>query len=398
VGVETDATDVVAIDTSSSPAYEVKLDGPAYYILSSLSVSMLQAMSAELDTLELGPSSTTTLTVNQPDPGVIAVNITGTGDTSAILVDGGGHYAVNATSSGNTRPTISGVNSGTTPAVYGQNTNVGAGGDGVYGQASTVAGAGVHGVSGNITDPGVLGESAALASAVAVEGRAQHVDAFGVVGRTEAAATTSATAVLGLAFGDAPAVRGLAIDGYGVVAQSDTTSPARAALRMVPQNADPSTADAGATFFHSTRNRVRFYDGMSWRSVHASPNGWVFGYNFVADGSSVTTTGNVCSVTIDAEVVGAVQLTAVGLWAASADTTTMTVVFRDNTLGADVVTSPTFAAIDSDGGALTTRRMPVNFTEFYTLPASGSRTFQLRLDFSALVNWYNLKLIVRGVY
>jgi hypothetical protein len=55
--------------------------------------------------------------------------------------------------------------------------------------------------------------------------------------------------------------------GYGVVAQADTTSPVRAALRIVPQNAAATTALAGDVYFDSVLVKLRVYSGTAWETV-----------------------------------------------------------------------------------------------------------------------------------
>lgn len=398
VGVDTNATDITAIVTISSPLYELHYSGPIFQFDSLLRAVEVNTQRLEADEAELGPASGTdpTLTVNAAAAGVTTADIIGNGTAAALRVAGGTHFGIDASATGNSRPCISASHSGTTPAIYGRNTS-GVAGDGVYGQSDVTGGAGVRGVSGNIVEAGVLGESAALASAVAVEGDAKHPSAFGVVGRTDAAAGSGATAVLGIGSADGEGVRGLAADGYAVVGQSDLTSPKRAAFRAVPQNADPTTADAGAFYPNSSRgNAFRHYNGSQWRSFHSSPNGHVFGYATAVNGSSVITTGDILDVTITAEVLGVVELLVMGTLAPSADTTTTTVLFRDITNGADV-TSQAYAAYDSDGGALATRMMPFSWRRFYTL-VTTTTLFRVRFNFSALVNWYDLTFTVRGTY
>ena len=52
--------------------------------------------------------------------------------------------------------------------------------------------------------------------------------------------------------------------GYGLIAQADTTTPARSALRLVPQDTDPSSPSAGDIYVHTGVGRPAFYTGSQW--------------------------------------------------------------------------------------------------------------------------------------
>lgn len=52
--------------------------------------------------------------------------------------------------------------------------------------------------------------------------------------------------------------------GYGVHAIADTTSPNRSALRLEPQNADPSSASMGDLYVNSTNGKLMLFDGSVW--------------------------------------------------------------------------------------------------------------------------------------
>ncbi len=399
IAVDTDATNITAIVTSSSPLYELHYSGPIFQFDSLLRAVEINTNRLEADEAELGPATGTnpTLTINSAAAGVITTDIIGNGTAPAMSIAGGNHYAISATATGNSRPCISASHSGTTPAVYGRNTS-GVTGDGVYGQSDAVGGAGVRGVSGNIVEAGVLGESATLASAVAVEGDAKHPSAFGVVGRLDAAATSSSTAVLGLGSADGEGVRGFGVNGYGVVAQSTLAGPVRAAMRIVPQNADPTTPQAGDLRNASERGgKFRGRTSTQHESLHSSAKGMVFGYATAADGSSITTTGDILDVTITAEELGVVELLVMGALAPGADTTTTQVLFKDITNGVTAFTSQNYAAYDSDGGAAATRMRSFSWRRYYTL-VTTTTLFRVRFNFTASVNWYDLTFTVRGTF
>jgi hypothetical protein len=63
---------------------------------------------------------------------------------------------------------------------------------------------------------------------------------------------------------DQPAVNAVqTASGYPVVCNGDTTAPVRAALRLVPQNADPTTPDTGALYVTSA-GVLKIYNGTAW--------------------------------------------------------------------------------------------------------------------------------------
>lgn len=73
--------------------------------------------------------------------------------------------------------------------------------------------------------------------------------------------------------GDGAGVRGKGFTGYGVIAESDLTSPAKAALRIIPQNADPNTSpQTGDVIITSATHTdgegyVKVYNGTSWVKI-----------------------------------------------------------------------------------------------------------------------------------
>lgn len=74
--------------------------------------------------------------------------------------------------------------------------------------------------------------------------------------------------------------------GYGVVANADTSSPTRSAFRMVPQDADPGTAEQGDVYVHNVSGLPQFYDGNGWR------RGIVNVYAAVSNTDTLTSSGN----------------------------------------------------------------------------------------------------------
>lgn len=63
---------------------------------------------------------------------------------------------------------------------------------------------------------------------------------------------------------DQPAVNAVqTASGYPVRCAGDTTSPARGAILLVPQNADPTTPDTGAMYV-TTAGVLKIYNGSAW--------------------------------------------------------------------------------------------------------------------------------------
>lgn len=200
------------------------------------------------------------------------------GGGKAALMTAGTITALEVSTSGTgANAAIDATCDGTAPAIAG---TTGGGGPGVKGQALLVAGDGVEGIGfgsgegvrgtggatgtgGEFTSgasggfgvrgiaqsssPAVQGEgNSGSASSEGVQGVAGNDGAIGVRGLTTVTATAGVPAVQGDGRGSGDGVKGLATAGYGVVMESDTTTPTRAAGRIVPQDTDPSTIDPGA--------------------------------------------------------------------------------------------------------------------------------------------------------
>lgn len=95
------------------------------------------------------------------------------------------------------------------------------------------------------------------------------------------ASTTNAAAVTGTGNGTGAGVVGTggatgvggsftAAANYGLVVQGDTTSPAKAAMRFVPQDTDPSSPSEGDVYYNSVTHKLRFYNGTAWGDVQGA--------------------------------------------------------------------------------------------------------------------------------
>lgn len=134
-----------------------------------------------------------------------------------------------------------------------QGTGGPSGGSGVQGIAS----AGVAGISG-VRGLGNVG----AATGVAGTGGPTAGDGVRGTGGTDGAG------VRGTGTGIGAGVIGVGgATGYGVQAQADTTSPARAAMRIVPQDTAPTIALKGDVYFDDVLNKLRIYSGVAWETV-----------------------------------------------------------------------------------------------------------------------------------
>ena len=273
----------------------------------------------------------------------------------------------------------------------------GATGIGITALGGATSGAGVRGTSQGGASPGVSGVGANAVSCHGVLGTAVDTSSYGVAGTTAANATTSAAGVRADALKDGVALSAVAVSGNAIRAETDTTSPARSPVVIVPVDDDPSTAQAGAIFPNSTRNKFRINMGAVYESVHSSEKGSVFAVSAVSTNFNATSSGDIGDTTITPEQVGTVVVTVTGFWKGSTDTTTLTVLLKDITGGVTILTTQVLVAPDRDGD-LQDRTVPFTVRYPYTLPSISSRLFRYRLNVSATTNWYDVFMTVQGVY
>lgn len=100
---------------------------------------------------------------------------------------------------------------------------------------------------------------------------ATDIDGFSATGKGTGRGATftggaSGGGVAGIANADQTGVIGQnsAGTGYGMIAQAKTTAPARAALRIVPQAADPTTPLTGDLYVNSGTGKLMIYNGSAW--------------------------------------------------------------------------------------------------------------------------------------
>jgi hypothetical protein len=394
LGVDTDATDITMIQTVSSPAFELHFTGPNFIVETDFAV---------LGSAGIGNG----LTIGGGGLAVSGV-ITAFGETATLVVDGdavvNGDVDINGIldvdTADATSAAVVGTNSSTGPGLRGVSagnagvegasassaaglvgTNSGTG-PGVKGTGGTTA-AGVEGVATVAAQPGVKGTGAAAAGSNGVTGVAVNTASYGVAGSASAAATTTGAGVRADGLGNAPALWAVAVDGHAALLTSDTSSPTRAALRITPQDSDPSSTGVGDVLINSSLlNKIRHHNGTAYLSVHSSAKGQVSAF---ANGTSGTTlnSGDLATVTIVAEQAGDVLLTATGLFEMAGDGDTCNILLRDVTLGTTLQTTVE-RQIDTDGIGVRSRSFVARFV--YTLPLAGSRSFAFQITGNGAVN------------
>lgn len=175
------------------------------------------------------------------------------GDTAPIIdaIHAGPHHAIRGETAATTRSGVRGVN--------------------------TSAAATVWGVTGELTNTSALNDGSA--------------------------------GVLGTGAGAAAGVKGIATNGYGVIAESDTTAPARAALRVVGQNAEPTVRTGGDIIYDTIEDKLKVdvNQGVAgMRQVWTTASGLLHAYD-QSTGTSTDTSATFtmkCSVTINPEKSG----------------------------------------------------------------------------------------------
>lgn len=92
----------------------------------------------------------------------------------------------------------------------------------------------------------------------------------GQPGLTATGGSSNGKGIVGTGNGTGYGVHGVGITGYGVVAESDTTAPARSSLRIVPQDDEPNTSPAIGDIWVNTNSGLisNYYaDGYWGRQV-----------------------------------------------------------------------------------------------------------------------------------
>lgn len=194
----------------------------------------------------------------------ISVTHQGTGIGIEVTASGSGRAMAIAGGTGATAATVTGGSGQAAMLVSGGNNAA---------VAAQFIGAG--------TSLGVVASGGSASSAATgIRGDALHADAVGVHGRTSTSASTAASGVHGEArgvgttgvFGDGGTV------GRGLVVQADASSPTYAAMRIVPQDADPTAGTSDGELYWSADHRTlrTSVSGYGWRSMLSMGPGSAF--------------------------------------------------------------------------------------------------------------------------
>lgn len=376
---------------------------------------------------ELGGSATKsrTLEVNEPGGagGVAAVFASAdtANPTTTFAGVGAGASVVEILSSGNfpgleVLNTLASGGSTQGRAITGTGGDSGAGvvgiGDldpdgGVEGYSGSSGGAGVYGQANNATANGVSGRGSSLGSGSrGVQGAATNTSATGVRGTTIAGSTTSAAGVVGAGAGAATGVHGDAADGYGVIAESDASSPTRSAFRVVPQDADPTTALEGDHYHHDLEGPAT-RAGAVWRRFWISVGGLAHRLQTEQSGAVGGTFTAVATAALVTPLVprttGIVAIRVRGWFGYNVAGTPPQKIgelrIRDATAGATVGTVVDLYGLVSDH-ALAGPAHAFAIDKIYTLPAAGARTFdlELRQTYGSNLEYRDASIEVMGVF
>ena len=121
----------------------------------------------------------------------------------------------------------------------------------------TAGGAGGGGLRGLFESDVAEGTSADYTVAVRNYGAGGGVDASGGTHGVKGTATVGGA--------DAAGVKGVSsTSAYGVSAEGVSASPVRAAFRIVPQQAAPSSPQRGDLYVGNADGKLRIYDGTAW--------------------------------------------------------------------------------------------------------------------------------------
>lgn len=392
-----------------------------------------------METDASGFNSTASMTLGGTAAAAFSLNVTeNSGATGAAIsaTNTSTGRAINATGGGaGTLSPITSTCTGTAAAVFG--TNVGGGGAGVSGLGNGAApgvtgtggttGNGVegnggatggHGVEGSCTIAsfaGIHGESApAISGTYGVFGETLRFDNAGVFGLNNLAGGDPLngfhSGVVGSAL-DSTGVFGQSTGGYGVWAESDPTSPNRAALHIATQDAQATLSLVGDIAMRDDKDTMEVRKSAAWNIVHETPHGFVFQRSVSASGflnSATFTTQTTAAFAVpDApKEIGTiiVRLTC-SIRNATANLNTIEVRVRDVTAGAVIAATEIFcaqtnSAVTVAGARANSFEKCVALSGQYVLPLAGARSFDVQIATHGTlgVDYADMVLTIEGVY
>ncbi len=389
-----------------------------------LDVASTGASEPTVKAVSTGGATVLDVSSNGADPTVAAVNSStgpavsgvnsGAGPAGIFINAGAGpslEVGVNATGTILAFATFRG--SGGTPAIVcegssGDSPGIQATGEGTGPGVTATGGAnapGVLGTSVSSSQAGVTGRGAAFATSPGLQGEALHADGIGVRGVSGPLATTTGAGVAGVGTGDATGVKGNAVNGYAGLFVGDLSSPTRAAVRLVPQDSDPTTPLQGDVHFGSDRTstgKLRTYTTQH-ESVHSSDKGWVKKWGSAETGTVLAAglSADLSIAQITPEEVGDVLIHVTGTLDPSTDATVTNLFILDATLnivinggGAGV----SERAMDIDSGATSGRDRSFSIAIPYTLPDTATRSFSVKIGSTVGdTDYTDVVLVVEGV-
>lgn len=190
----------------------------------------------------------------------IGVEGTGAGTGSGIKGTGGSTNGIGVLGQGgdSTGIGVKGIAGENAIGVEGVGTEANPGVKGTGGESDA---AGVYGVGGITNGIGVEGLASGTGSGIKGTGGGTD-SSIGLEGTSNA---TNGNGALGTGTGTGYGVKGLSVNGHGVIAESDTTSPAKSALSIVSQDTEPSvTPSIGDIYIKTSDGKIRNYNGEEW--------------------------------------------------------------------------------------------------------------------------------------
>ncbi len=226
-----------------------------------------------------GSTITTGLVVTQSNADTAGATVTGNGSGAGLVATGGATGGGVSGSGGATSGTgvvgVGGAIGTGVAGIGGATTGTGAGVTGTGGATSGVGGvfsaaggnsAGATG-AGNGTGSGLEGTAGAGAGAFGVLGATSNAaNAAGVVGRSSHAGSQGVFAqkLAGTGANEAALYADSTAGGYAAVFSGDGSTPVRAAVRIVPQDTDPSSPQTGDLYVNSGTGKLMIYNGGAW--------------------------------------------------------------------------------------------------------------------------------------
>lgn len=242
---------------------------------------------------------------------------------------------------------------------------------------------------------GVRAESGSGAGAVAVDALATNSTGAAVSALTHSTATNAARAGYFEGRDQAAGVEAVSPNYYPLILTPDATSPQHGGALFGVQNAKPvQVTSGGIAYLSGTWNTfaVASFQDSTWRVLHSSPDGYVYGSSLNVTGSNSNSAVYSTHTTVALsngnapKAAGQVVKILVALRARLAVSGTpggIDIRVRDTTAGATVIEFLGTGVSGLSGfyipGATTRMEINPTFEVEYAVPAAGARTFALEI-------------------